>query len=91
MSKKIIPLGNRVVITAVQQEEKKSVSGFVVASTGPKNDKPQSGKILAVGPEVKNLSEGDEVVFKEFIPALFEMENQKYLIVSEEDVLAKIG
>ena len=91
MAKKVIPLGDRVVIQAGEQEETKSASGFVVASSTPKNERPQSGKILAVGPDVKHLKEEEEVVFKEFIPALFEMEDEKYLIVSEEDVLAKLG
>lgn len=91
MSKKIYPLGARVVLQSIEAEEKVSASGFVVASTAPKNDRPQTGKIIEIGPDVLNLSIGDEVVFKEFIPTLFELDNQKYLIISQEDILAKIS
>ena len=91
MSKTIQPLGARVVIQAVENEEKVSASGFVVAASAQKNDRPQVGKIIKIGPDVSSLTIGDEVVFKEFIPTAFELEDQKYLILLEEDILAIIA
>lgn len=85
----ITPLGDRVVIEAKPQEETTS-SGFIVASK-EKNERPQSGNITAVGPDVKNVSVGDEVIFKEFIPTNFTHEDNEFLILSEEDILAKIS
>jgi chaperonin GroES len=91
MAKKITPLGDRVVVEASAAEEPVSASGFVVASKEEENSRPQSGKILEIGPDVKGLSVGDEVIFKEFIPTSFDLDDQKFLILSEEDILAKIG
>lgn len=85
----ITPLGDRVVIEAKKEEETTS-SGFIVASK-EKNERPQSGKILSVGPDTKNVSVGDEVIFKEFIPTNFTHNDEEFLILSEEDILAKIA
>lgn len=90
MAKKITPLLDRVVVEPVAQEEK-TVSGFVVASKEEENTRPQSGKILEVGPDVKTVSVGEEVLFKEFIPTSFDLDEKKLLILSEEDILAKIS
>ncbi len=87
---KIIPLGDRVVISSVEPKEQITSSGFIV-STKEKEGLPQSGEIIEIGPDVKNLTIGEIVIFKEFIPTKFTHEEKKYLILPEEDILAKIA
>ncbi len=85
----IIPLSDRVVIRAKKQEET-TASGFVL-STAESKERPQSGEVLSVGPDVKNVSVGDVVIFKEYIPTNFSHNNEEFLILKEEDILAKIS
>ena len=85
----ITPLGDRVVIQSTPAEETTS-SGFIVAAK-EKVERPQSGEVTATGPDVKNVTVGDTVIFKEFIPATFTHQDQDFLILSEEDILATIS
>ncbi|WLV25173.1 co-chaperone GroES [Aciduricibacillus chroicocephali] len=92
----IKPLGDRVVIELVEQEEK-TASGIVLPDSA--KEKPQEGKIIAVGSgsivdgkkvelEVK---EGDRVVFSKFAGSELKYDGKEYLILRENDILAVIG
>lgn len=85
----LIPLTDRVVIKAKKKEET-TASGFVLATADSK-ERPQSGLVVSVGPDVKHIASGDTVIFKEYIPTNFTHENEDYLILKEEDILAKIS
>lgn len=90
----IKPLGDRVVIKALEKEEK-TVSGIVLPDTA--KEKPQQGTVIAVGTgkvldngqrvdvEVK---EGQKVIFSKYAGTEIKIDNQDYLILSERDVLA---
>lgn len=91
------PLGDRVVIEFVEQEEK-TKSGIVLPDSA--KEKPQEGKVVAVGsgrvtengekvaPEV---SEGDLIIFSKFAGTEVKYEGKEYLILRESDVLAVFG
>lgn len=93
----IKPLGDRVVIELVEQEEK-TASGIVLPDSA--KEKPQEGKIVAVGsgrvtdngekvaPEV---SEGDSIVFSKFAGTEVKYSGTEYLILRESDILAVIS
>lgn len=85
----ITPLGDRVVVQSPKAEET-TTSGFIVAAP-EKSERPQSGNVTSIGPDVKNVNVGDTVIFKEFIPATFTHEEEDFLILPEEDILAKIS
>lgn len=90
----IVPLGDRVVVQAVEEDDV-TPSGIVLPDTA--KEKPQKGKIIAVGPgkmtdegtriplEVK---EGDVVLYTKYGPTEIHLNNQEYLILSESDILA---
>lgn len=90
----IKPLGDRVVVKALEREEK-TKSGIVLPDTA--KEKPQEGKIVAVGTgkllengqrvplEVK---EGDKIVFAKYGGTEIKIDGQDYLILSERDILA---
>jgi chaperonin GroES len=93
MAKKIIPLGDRLLLQAEKKEEgeQKTQSGFIVSTKAEEQTHPKVAIVKEIGPEVKNIQVGETVVFKEFIPTNFDLEEEKYLLISEEDILAKIA
>jgi len=94
MSMSLKPLGNRVVIEPMEQEEV-TAGGIVLPETA--KEKPQKGKVLAAGPGDRNekgdrvpmdVSEGDTVLFAKYAGTEFKMDGKKLLILRESDLLA---
>ncbi len=92
----IRPLGDRVVVKA-QPREEVTRSGIVLPDTA--KEKPQEGKVIAVGPGRMTedgkripveLKEGDRVLFQKYAGTEFKLEGEELLILSEKDVLAVI-
>lgn len=92
----IKPLGDRVVIELVEQEEK-TASGIVLPDSA--QEKPQEGKVVSVGSgSIVNgervaleVKEGDRIVFSKFAGTELKYEGKEYLILRENDILAVIG
>jgi chaperonin GroES len=90
----IKPLGDRVLLEAVEKEDK-TASGIVLPETA--KEKPQEGHVIAVGTgrldergnrvpvEVK---EGDRVIFSKYAGSEVKYEEKEYLILRESDILA---
>ena len=88
MNTPIKPLADRVV--AVREEaQAKTASGFYLPDNA--KEKPVLAKVVAVGPDVKTLEIGDNIVYKEYSTTELKIDKVKYLIVKEEDVLATIA
>ncbi|SCM82688.1 Cpn10 chaperonin GroES, small subunit of GroESL [uncultured Sporomusa sp.] len=90
----IKPLSDRVVIQALEREEK-TKSGIVLPDTV--KEKPQEGRIVAVGngrlldngQRVSlDVKAGDKVMFSKYAGTEIKIDGQDYLILSERDVLA---
>jgi len=89
----IRPLGDRVVIEPIAKEET-TASGIVLPETA--KEKPQEGKVVAVGSgHLKDgervpleLKEGDRVIFSKYAGTEVKIEGKEYLIMREGDVLA---
>ncbi len=93
-SKKLRPLGDRVVIRPVEREEV-TKSGIVLPDTA--KEKPQEGIILAAGPgkilddgkrEQMDVKEGDRVLYSKYAGTEFKVDGEDLLIVSQKDILA---
>jgi chaperonin GroES len=91
----IKPLSNHIFLEPVE-EEKTTKSGIVLPETAEK-EKPIKGRIIAVGPGRLNekgeriplsVKVGDTVLFKKYGPDEIEIEDKKYLVGDEEDILA---
>lgn len=88
------PLGDRVVVEPAEGEEK-TASGIVIPDTA--KEKPQEGKVLAVGPgryeEGKliplDVKPGDTIIYSKYGGTEVKVGGKEYLILSERDVLAK--
>jgi chaperonin GroES len=94
--KKIKPLGDHLLIEPLERETKLP-SGIVIPDTV--KEKPQEGKVLAVGPGKKDengnlipleLKEGDIVMFKKWGGTEIKINGKDLLLVKEEDVLALV-
>ncbi|SDR12716.1 chaperonin GroES [Virgibacillus subterraneus] len=93
----IKPLGDRVVIELVEQEEK-TASGIVLPDSA--KEKPQEGNVVAVGSGrvtdngervALEVSEGDRIVFSKFAGTEVKYSGTEYLILRENDILAVVG
>ena len=90
------PLGDRVVIRVLEQEEK-TASGIFLPDTA--KEKPSQGEVVAVGPGklqgdgkrvALDVKVGDKIIFSKYAGTEVKFEGTKYLIVSERDILAII-
>ena len=90
------PLGDRVVIRVLKQEEK-TASGIFLPDTA--KEKPSQGEVIAVGSgklldDGKRLAldvkVGDKIIFSKYAGTEVKFEGTDYLIVSERDILAII-
>src|SRR5210317_1791569 len=91
------PLGDRVVVKAMSEDEMKTASGIYIPDTA--KEKPQEGETVAVGPgELNDAGEkikpdvetGDKVVYSKYGGTEIKVDGQEYLILSSRDILAKI-
>jgi len=82
---KLKPLKDRVVVSYTEEAEKTS-GGIYVPDTA--KEKPQQGKVEAVGPEVKELKVGNIVLFDKYTGSKVKVNDSEQLIIKEEDVLA---
>jgi chaperonin GroES len=91
------PLGDRLIVEVLDEEET-TVSGIVLPDTA--KEKPQRGRVLAVGPGARNtdtgdhipmdVEEGDEIVFSKYGGTEIKLGTDEVLILRESDVLAKV-
>ena len=92
-----VPLGERVIIKPIEQEQQ-TKGGIFLPDTA--KEKPQEGEVVAVGPgrvsEDGNripmeLSSGDRVIYSKFAGTEYKDGDDEYLILRESDILAKIS
>ena len=88
----IKPLADRVLIAPAKAEEK-TVGGIIIPDTA--KEKPLQGEVLAVGNGTKDgemvLKKGDTVLYGKYSGTEIELDNEKYLIMRQSDVLAVLG
>ena len=94
MSISLTPLGNRVVIEAIEEEEITS-GGIVLPETA--KEKPQKGNVLSIGPGDRSdsgdlipmqVEVGNTVLFAKYAGTEIKLEGKKLLIMRESDLLA---
>ena len=84
MGVKFKPLKDRVFVSYTEEMEK-TAGGLYIPDSA--KEKPQSGKVEAVGDEVKSLKVGDKILFDRYSGSKINIDNVDYLIIKEEDVL----
>lgn len=94
---KIQPLADKLVVKISEVVEEKTKSGLYVPDTA--KEKPQEGEVLAVGPGALNekgertpmsVAEGDKIIFSKYSGTEVKIDGETLLILSENNVLAKL-
>lgn len=86
---KLVPLGDRLVIKQAVAEET-TKSGIVLP--GQTKEKPQEATIVAVGKDVKEeLKVGDTIVYSRYAGTSIKVDDEDFIIVKEEDILAVLA
>jgi chaperonin GroES len=87
------PLGDRVLVRRVEEEEK-TKGGIIIPDTA--KEKPQEGEVIAVGPGARDdsgkvqaldLKTGDRILFGKWSGTEIKLEGEDLLIMKESDVL----
>jgi chaperonin GroES len=88
---KIRPLADRVLVEPAEAEEK-TASGLYIPDTA--KEKPQRGKIIAVGngkkDEPMELKVGDEVLYGKYAGTEISIDGKEYMMMRQSDVLAVV-
>ena len=90
---KLVPLGDRVVLKQTEKEET-TKSGIILAAKA--QEKPVTAEVVAVGPggmvdgeEVTmQVKVGDEVIYSKFAGNEVKLDEEEYVIVRQNDILA---
>jgi len=96
MAVNVTPLHDRVLVKRI--EEKESVKGGIIIPDTAK-EKPQEGEIIAVGAGRMekgtriplDVKAGDRVLFGKYSGTEIKIEEQEYLILKEDEILAKLS
>ncbi|MGZ4270052.1 MAG: co-chaperone GroES [Solirubrobacteraceae bacterium] len=93
---KLKPLGDRLIVRAIEEEEK-TVSGIVLPDTA--KEKPQKGEVIAVGDgalddngnrKPLDVKDGDTVLYSKYGGTEIKVDGEELLVLRESDVLAKV-
>ncbi len=94
MKMNLRPLADRVVVEPAEKEER-TASGIILPETA--KEKPQEGEVVAVGPGRRDedgklipmdVKKGDTVLFAKYAGTEVKIEDKRYLILKESDILA---
>ena len=94
----IEPLYDRILVKRIEEEEDKTSGGIIVPDLA--KEKPQEAEVVTVGKgkmlengEIQELSVdvGDRIILGKYAGTEIKYEGQEYLIMREDDVLAKIA
>lgn len=96
MAVNVTPLHDRVLVKRI--EEKETVKGGIIIPDSAK-EKPQEGEVMAVGAGKIEKGErvpldvkaGDRILFGKYSGTEIKLDDQEYLILREEEILAKLG
>ena len=93
---KFRPLGDRVLVKRVEEEER-TKGGIIIPDTA--KEKPQEGEVVAVGPGARNeqgqvialdVKTGDRILFGKWSGTEIKIDGHDYLIMNESDVMGVI-
>ena len=91
------PLGDRVLVKRVE-EEQKTKGGIIIPDTA--KEKPQEGEVVAVGPGARDESgkiqpldvkAGDRILFGKWSGTEVKIDGEELLIMKESDVLGVLS
>ena len=90
------PLGNRVVIQPLEEDQQVSAGGIFIPDTA--KEKPREGKVVAIGPGKMTddgkripmeIAVGDTVVYSKYAGTEYKEGEAEYLVLREDDIMFK--
>ena len=92
---KLVPLADRVVLKQLEAEQ---TTKYGIVLPGQDKEKPQQAEVIAVGPggvvdgkEIKmEVKVGDKVIYSKYAGTEVKLEDEKFIIVKQNDILAII-
>ena len=94
----LVPLGDRILVKRSEEDEQKTSGGIIIPDTA--KEKPQEGEVVAVGKgrllengdrQPVDVAVGDKVLFAKYGGTEVTYESTEYLILREDDLLAKVN
>ncbi len=80
------PLMDRVLVEP-QDLEQKTESGIIIPDTA--KEKPQQGVIVEIGEDVEKVEKGDVVAYEKYAGNEIKINDKKYVILKEDEILGK--
>jgi len=96
----VMPLGDRVLVKPLSAEEAGQVTSFGIIIPDSAKEKPEQGRVVAVGPGKKNedgkllpvgVKVGDKVMFNKYGYDEVKVDGTEYYIVGEQNILAVLN
>jgi chaperonin GroES len=75
-------------VAQADEAETKTASGLYLPEKSA--EKPKTSKVVAIGKEVKEVKVGDRIVYKSYSNTDVKVDGTEYILVKEEDILAKV-
>jgi len=96
MATRVRPLHDRVIVRRIEEQEQRSAGGIIIPDTA--KEKPQEGKVVAVGRGKKedgkviamDVKSGDRVLFGKYAGSEIKLDGEEHLILREEDILGVV-
>ena len=94
----LVPLGDRILVKRSDNDEQTTSGGIIIPDTA--KEKPQEGEVVAIGNgrlldsgerQPVDVAVGDLVLFAKYGGTEVTYENDEYLILREDDILAKVN
>jgi chaperonin GroES len=94
----LTPLGDRILITRLEDDEETTSGGIIIPDTA--KEKPQEGEVIAVGKgrlldngdrQAIDVAAGDKILFGKYSGTEVKYDGLEYLILREDDILAKMS
>ena len=94
MALNVKPLGDRILVEAVEEKEVKK-GGIIIPDTA--KEKPMEGEVIAIGPgkitedgkrSPMDVKAGDRVLFGKYAGTEIKIDDEDYIIMREEEILA---
>lgn len=98
MSAKIKPIGDRVLVKYIEQEQEQSRGGIIIPDSA--KEKPQEAEVVALGTGKKDdsgkaqpfeVKVGDRVLISKYGGTEVKLDEEKYMLVREDDILGVIA
>lgn len=94
----LVPLGDRILVKRSDEDEQTTSGGIIIPDTA--KEKPQEGEVVEVGNgrlldsgerQALEVAKGDRVLFAKYGGTEVTYEGTEYLILREDDILAKVS